>query len=291
MSLSDVRTVFGIHSITLLNRSTGMPYGTAKCVGGSNFALSGEVISLNGGSSPFAWAVADGNISSELTFTLKEYPTWATEVFLGKQATTTAAAAGGSISTLTAKTGTLVATTGIASVTIKAGSEADLKFTKYIVKAVDATTVDVYAASDADFARGTDAVFQDDNLKITATPLTIVTDTAVEVPNFGLEITGGSGTIAMVADETVTFEVIPVNTGGSMEVTIGGNTDVYPEFSCILMAQNQAGTLFEIQIFRAKAIGMPFNMTEKAFSEAEITATSFYDSAKNGVFKIREVIA
>ena len=47
--------------------------------------------------------------------------------------------------------------------------------------------------------------------------------------------------------------------------------------------------MLELDIFRLKAAGLPFNLEEKAFSEPEITATAFFDSAQGGVFKVRHV--
>lgn len=290
MALSQPRTVFGIHSISPYNRTSGEFYGTARVLSGSTFSISGEVIELLGGSSKYSWANEDGTISAELGFTLKEYPNWAMELFLGKKPTENAAESAGNCSTLTNKLGTsLVATTGIATSTVKAANAADLKFGKYVVKAVGAITVDVYASSNIDFNRGTDKSFENDLLKITATPLTIVAATAVEVPGYGIELTGGAGIIALTIGDTATFEVRPINSG-SIDAVFGGSSDTYPEFGCIVYAQKSGSDkIFEIDVYRAKAIGLPIGLTANEFSEAEITAKVSYDAVRNGVFAIREV--
>ena len=193
MALSNIRSIYGIHSFTPYDRTTNLPFGTVKLLGESSLTLSGEVNSLRGGSSKFPFDVQDGDISAELTFKPKTYPNFLFEVFLGKAPITNSAESLGSVDTITNKNGTsVVATTGIASVGVLSGSEADLKFTKYIVKVITATTVDVFALSDIDFAKGVDKVFEDDTLKITATPLTITTSTPVTIPDFGLELTGDS---------------------------------------------------------------------------------------------------
>ena len=196
MALSTPQCLYGVHSVTAYNPDTRLPFGTAKVVGSISFANSGEIIDLVGGSNVYPWKKEAGLIDASGTFVFREYPDWAFEAFLGKAATTNAAEAGGSVDAIANRNGTTtVATTGLASVGVKSGSEADVKSTRYVVKVVSATTVDVYAMSDADFAVGTDLTFQDDTLKITASALTIATSTAVDIPNTGLELTGGSGTI------------------------------------------------------------------------------------------------
>lgn len=291
MALSDPRAIFGVHSFSPYNRSTGEFYGEARVLASSSLSLSGELIKLNGGSNRYPWAIEDGLITAELALTVRELPDFFFELFLGKAPTANSAEANGSVTTLTNVNGTSVvnASTGIASVGVKSGSEADVKFAKYIVKAVSSTTVDVYASSDADFARGTDDEFEDDLLKITASPLTITTSTAVEVPGHGVELTGGSGTIGFTSDDTAEFYARPQNTK-SMDVDIGATTDVFPEFGAIVVAQKRGNQeLFEIELFRCKAIGLPLGFEEKAWGESEVTAEAFYDSAKNKVFSVRHV--
>lgn len=288
---SDPRIIFGVHSFTPYNYDTGLPYGTIQVLGGSSFALNGELATLNAGSAKYPWAVEETTISAELSIRPKEYPDFLFELFLGKAPTASSAESGGGASTIANKFGTSVveASTGIASVGIKSGSEADAKFSKYVVKAVSSTTVDVYAYSNVDFARGTDKEFEDDLLKITASPLSITTGAAVEVPGFGIELTGGSGTIGFTTDDTATFEVRPINEK-SMEVKIGGTADVFPNFGAIVVAQKRGNEeMCEIDIFKLKAVGLPFNLEENTFSEAEITAQAFYDSSQGGVFKMRHV--
>jgi len=289
MALSEPRVIYGIHSASPYSRTTGLPYGILRVVGGSSMALSGELIKLNGGSAKYAWAVEDGLISAEITLKPKEYPNFLFELFLGKAPTANAAETGASVTTLTDKNGTLVVSTGLASVGVKSGSETDVKFGNFVVVAASATTVDVYLQSDVDIARGTDGTYQNDALKITASPLTITTSTAVEVPNFGVELTGGSGTIAMTTADTATFKSRPINTK-SMDVVIGSTSDLPLEFGLIMIAQQRGnGEMFEIDAYKCKGVGLPIGLEENAYSEAEIKAEAFYDSTQDGVFAIRHV--
>lgn len=292
MSLSDPRIIYGVHSVSPYNRTTGAFYGTAKVLDSSNFSMAGELNELFGGASRFAWAVEDATISAELQLKMKQVESWMIEIFLGKAPTdVTSASTSGAVSTLTSKVaGVFSATVGIASVSALAGSEADMKFGKYLVKYVSATTVDVYASSDVDFNRGTDKEFVDDLLKITSSALTIATGANVTIPGFGLKLTGGSGTIALVAGGSATFEVHPPYTK-TMEVTIGGTADTFPEFGCIMVAQQRAnGEMFEIDAYRCKGAGLPIGFTSKEYGQPEVTAKAFYDSAKNAIAKIRWVL-
>lgn len=213
----------------------------------------------------------------------------------GKAPTANAAEATGSVTTLTDKSGVVVnATTGIASVGVTSGDSADLKFGKYVVKVVSGTTVDVYLSTDLDIKRGTDGDFSNDLLKITSAPITISgTGGTTALADYGLEFTGGSGTVdlesAGAVGDTATFEVRPPNSK-SMDVVIGGSGIVSPEVGLLIYAESRSnGELFEIDIFRAKLSGMPFGFSKKEYSVAEITAQAFYDSTRDGVMSLRHV--
>lgn len=286
MTLSDPQCLFGVHGVTAYDPDTRLPFGTAKVVGSVNFANSGEIIDLVGGSNPYPFKKEAGLIDASGTFVLREYPDWLFEAFLGSAATTNAAETGGSVDTIENRNGvSAVAATGIGSIGVEAGEEDNVKSTRYVVKVVSATTVDVYALSDVDSAVGDDFVFQDDSLKITASALTIATGAAVTIPNTGLELTGGAGTIAMVTGDTASFISRAINTG-STEVIIGSNTQTFIDVGLVFHGQRQKdGTVFSIDIFRAIGIGIPFNFTEKSFADVEIPWGAQFDSIRNGVFE------
>jgi len=289
MSLSNPRTLFGIHQFSPYSRSTGEFYGTIRVLASSSMSLSGDLIQLNGGSQRYPWDIQDGTISAEISLNFREYPNFLFELFLGKAPTTVLAETAGNLSTAVNVFGTSIisATAGIASVTVT--TAADLKFGKYIIKAITATTVDLYASTDVDFRRGTDQSLLNDALKINAAPISIATDGAQAVTGFGITLTGGSGTIALVAGQTAEFYVSPISLERT-EVTIGSSSDVFPEFGAIIIGEQKGGgELVDIEVFRCKALGLPLNFNEKAFSEAEVTAQAFFDSAKNAVFKVRYV--
>ena len=294
MSLSQPRIVYGIHSFAPYRRSNGLPYGIIKVLGNSSLSLSGELVEVRGGSNRYPWAIEDGGITAELSLAMKEYPDFVFELFLGKAVTPVSpSATNGTISDIANVAGTSVfsATTGVATVTLKSGEGNRLKFGKYIVQAASATTVHVYATTDVDFQRGVAKQFVNDALRITESALTITTTTAVEIPGFGLELTGGSGTIGMTENDTAVFEVLPQH-NGAIDVQIGSTTDRFPAFGAIMVAEaRSSGELFEIEAFNVRAIGLPIGLTEKEFSEAEVAAQAFYDSDKDAVLRARGVKA
>lgn len=292
MGLPKRKTIFGVHSVTPYDPATGLPLGDiAKVVGNLTVNLTGELIELQGGSLPFPWDIEQGLVSTESTLLLREYPEFLYEAFLGKAITKNSAESGGNVTTPTNVKGTLIeATTGIADVSAKSGSEADLKTGKYAIKAVSATTVNVYALSDIDFSNGTALTYVDETLKINESPITVSgSGGTVDIPSTGLEITGGSGTVAMTADDTLTFEVRAIN-NGSQEVIIGDVNFKLPEIGLLCYAQKKGDSaIYELDIFKAKGSGAPIAFAEKAYSEAEIPVRAFYDETKGGVFKQRRI--
>jgi len=289
MALDYNRIVYGIHSIAPYRISDGLPYGLLKVLGGGTMTLSSEVEELFGGSNKFAWAVEAKTISAEWTATVKSMPDFLFELFLGASVSTTAASATGTVGTIANVYGTsaVEASTGIASVAAKSGSETDLKDGVYIVKVVSATTVDVYSLTDIEFLNGNDLSYQDDDLKITASALTITASTAVEIPNTGIELTGGSGTIAMTIGDTARFEVKSAHAGIS-EIDLGASATTFPEHGQVCLAQKRAnGDTFEIELYKVIGTGMPIPLEEQAFSIPELSMRLVYDSVNDKVATIR----
>ena len=287
MSNTNPRIIFGVHQITAYERGSYIPYGTAKILGQSNFSLSGEIVSLQGGSSRYDWANEDGAITAELSVTFKQYENWMMNLFLGANTVQNGAGVG-SIQNFKNIKGTSVfkADTGIT--TLSVNTSQDLKFGTYVIEALTANTVAVYPMSDVDFARGDDGAYLDDDLKILDNA-TITMNAATLITKFGIDMNGGTAATAFTVGDTAAFEVVPPSSE-DMYANIGGSFDTFPEFGAFCTAQ-QRGTqeMVDIQIYKLKALGMPINMTEKAYSEAEITARAAYDSAENKVFRIRHI--
>lgn len=292
MALSQDRIIFGIHSFTPFRKTDELPYGILKVIGSSNIALSAEQELLYAGSNKFPWAAESKTISTEISAKVKAYPGFLFELFLGASVIDAGVDAAGTISALANIKGTSLfnASTGIASVTvIPSTGAADLKFGRYVFKAVSATTVDVYAMSDIDLKRGTDAAFADDSLKISGPHTVANTGGTTDIAALGLRITGGSGTVALVTGDTIAFDVLPPSQKSS-RITVGGSDTSLPAFGADFLAQKRAtGEMFEIRAFNVVANGLPISLEELVFSQPEIKMIALYEAAKDAVFEIRHI--
>lgn len=288
-SFPDLRQSFGIFAVAAVNRTTKIPYGQAEIVGDGSVAFEADSVDNRGGSSLYVRATEITEINGSATFTLREWPTWAYEVFLGASVSTIAASAtNGTIGTISNVYGTsIVASTGIIDPTLDAGEEANLKTNYYYVVAASATTVDVYTSSTFQFKRGTDLFPEDSTIKITASPLTIATGTAVSIPGTGLELTGGAGVIAMVAGDVGFFKVdAPHN--GKATITVGASGIVIPEHELVIWGkQRGSGEIARIRCFKAQAVsGMTIPFTQSDFASTDITVKLLLDSAQDAVAEI-----
>lgn len=288
--LTAPRNIYGVHSVTPYSRADGSYYGIIKVVESSSLSLSGKQNDLFGGSNKYAVASETGEINSEMSLKIAEMPDFAFYLFLGKLPTKTTAETGGAVTTAVNVKGTsMIAATGLLtpSVTASTGA-AQLKFGKYLLKAVSATAFDVYNATDIDLTRGTAEPYLDDTL-VLAHVTGVATGATSAVANLGLDFVGGASATAFVVGDTCVFDVRPVNLKSSV-VRVGAAADVFPEFGCVVMAQKRGSDeLSELDIFRCKASGMPIGFDMFAWAKTDIKVKVLYDSAKDGVFDARFV--
>ena len=284
---------FGIHSLTIIDRLTGeILCRPLEILGEANVDIGGETVKLFGGSSKFAWGSETTRFNGQLTVSVKEYPADLVALIMGSDPTKRTAEASGAVEneagtadTGTNKTGMSVidGTTGVDTITVKTGSEADVKTGIYYLKATDATHVDVYGYTDVDFAKGTDLSYQDDTAKITASPLLITASTAITIPNLGIELTGGSGTIGMTAGDTAVFIVRKINEG-SFKVPVGKGSVEFKEFEILLTGAKQTnGDIEYWRFFKCKFSGAPFPLPEADYGTSELTIDLLFDSSKDKV--------
>lgn len=290
MGLTRDRIIYGIHSIAPSRLSDGKPYGILKVLGGGTLSLSSETEELFGGSNKFAWAVEAKTISADWTATIKSMPDFLFELFLGASVNNTVASSTGTVTALSNVKGTsVVATEGIASATLIASAEAKLKDGHYIVEAVSSTTVDIFALTDIEFKKDSGSLlsYEDDDLKIVATALTIVQTATVEIENTGIELTGDSGTIAMITGDTAIFKVSSPHDGVS-EIIIGQSSTIFPEHKQLCLSQKRAtGDTFEISLERVIGTGFPIPLEEQVFSIPELAMKLVYDNDTDRVATIR----
>jgi hypothetical protein len=188
-----MRSIFGIHSMTPYNRTTKKPYGILKVLGGANLEMSGETEDLFGGSSKYAYASENTQISASMTANVKSYPNFLMELFLGGTVSSISASASGEIRNEANAKGTSVLdeSTGIDGITITSSDNDDLKFGRYVIEAKTSTTVTVYHLTDIDFNRGTKGVYSDADLLVIADDVTITASSASAIADWGLDINGG----------------------------------------------------------------------------------------------------
>jgi hypothetical protein len=289
MARKQPRAVFGVHGATPYNRTTGLPYGELRVVKGSSLSLQAELIELMGGSSKYSWAAEEGGITAELTLNIGELPNFMFELFLGKAPTEGSAETTGNISTLTDKNGTTIvdASNGISGVALITGSAANLKFGKYVIKALSSNTFNVYYKSGVDIGRGVDGSFLTDDLCV-ASALSVASATAT-LPDFGIEFTK-AGTPAFTTGDTAEFEVRPVSSGYSTARIGGIVNQTFPEFGALVYAQRRGNQqMLELDLFRCKGAGMPLPFEMGQFGGFEVKAKVLYDDAKDGIFDMRHV--
>jgi len=277
MAKDAKQLMFGIHGVTIIDYWTGKPVAELDVIGDLSLPVSAEVESLFGGSHVWPVAGEPKTLSCDGQVTLKEYPEDLAEYLVAGVGAKVAAESTGSVVALTNDFGTSVmsATTGIASVGLKSGKTADLKAGMYLVVATAAGAVDVYAYSSVDAKKGTDLTIQDDEMKITATPLTITMGAATEIPNLGVELTGGSGTIGMTIGDTAVFEIYPPHAGVET-MTMGQANAEFKRVRLFLAAQKRTtGEIGYIYCPNALALGLPGAMAEKGWSDGSLSLSIF----------------
>lgn len=287
MALSTPTQHFGISRFIPYNRTTGIAYGNFRVLQNSSFGVSGELVENRGGSNSWAWEIAEGPLSAELSLSFSEFPAAAYTIFGGNAPTENAAEANGSISDALADfngTSMTHASNGL-SVAVNAGDEDDLKFGSYMVVAPTSTTFDVYYYG-ADEGRGTDGSFVDDTMKITSSPLAF-SGGSVDLADWGLTFTENSSA-SFTTGDSAKFEVRPAN-DDSLEVVIGADTDSFPEFGAMLVTKPTNGRALLLDVYRLKAAGLPHNLVANEYAAVELTANAFYDSSKNAVYRVSTV--
>ena len=289
MGLANPRILYGIHSISPYSRLDGTPYGILKVIGSAAIALNADLEQLYAGSNKYAWAAESKTVSTELTAKVKAYPGFLFSLFLGATVTDATSDTAGTISTpVNVKGISVIAATGLASVTVKAAQKTDLKFGKYVLKATSATVLKLYLLSDIDIARGTLGTYVDDSLEV-ATSGAISTGAAVDIAGYGITLTGGASATAFGVGDTATFTVAPPSSKSS-QIVVGKSTDSFPNFGALMLAQKRAtGEMFEIDAHNCVGGGLPISLEEHSFSQPELKMTCLYDSALDRVFTMRHI--
>lgn len=284
MALSLPVGIFGVDNVVFYNKSTGIPYGkVVQDVTSININVSQELTNRFGGSNTFPLHVSRGDVTPEISVTVGEFIPYLFQLFFGASLTTNSAEASGNTSSIRNINGTSIvnASTGIATASTKSGSEADLKNAMYAVKYASATTVDVYILAPRDRTRGDDLTILSDDMKV-ASGLSITTATATEIPNTGVELTGGSGTIAFVSGDTAYFETRSINNSSHL-IYAGTGTDCFVNFGMVVQTEvDDNGNQWMFEFPNVAGGGFPINPTRKEYAETEIPMQLAVGTALDG---------
>lgn len=274
--MADFKTIYGIHSLALLDQITLIPKVLLKAIGSANLELSGESQKLTGGSSPYPLDSEVSSISSECSFTAREYPAAALEQFLAASKTVYAAAVPGQI----VGKANLVGESGDdLTVALASGASADLKAGMYVFSFTGTAKGILYAMSD--IAGGT---FEDaDALQVTE-ELTL-SSTATTITGYGITL-AAPVTPAFVTGDSVKFTIVEPNK--TLEViTVGKLSASFEEFAALVYAQKRGSSTYTwMFLSKVKAYGMPIQFEEKKFSEWQVKMEVLYDPDNDKVFDI-----
>jgi hypothetical protein len=280
MAIEKVRDFFGIRYGIFYDRCTLKPTGLFRVIGSVEFGRSVATVPLTGGHIDAAWDVETGQPENTLSMTLREYPFPAFKIFEDADTTETAAEALGNVGTIVNNGGTSVfdATTGIASVTAKAGEEANIKGVRYVFEATGANTVDIYVHGDDVF----------ENIQGLSVLGVVVPSTGgtVDVDELGITITGGSGTVGFTTGDTASVLTRPIHNG--FGITVVGNSDatVQNTGAIFVFPKKADGAQFWIDVPSMVGKGMPWNGTSREWSEYTVEATPLYDSKTDSVYTV-----
>lgn len=281
---------FGVSKLIFASRDNPGKTAEVDAVDSIDFGgLQSPLVQQKSGNNSFAVATGTSEAEGTITATIQQYSLELLEILAPKESIITSDSSGTpSISSSNAKgVSVLNATTGLI-VGLKAGAEASLKAGAYIVIARSASTVDVIA---------TTKDFKTLNGVLNASPLSITTGTSVDVLDqdgnaTGLELTGGSGTIAFVEGD---FAKADVSKGLiDFDFKLDANGGYCPRiFDLIAISSNYTseGVCKYKQIYLPKVAGLikPFGaLTRNEFSPFELQMTKMAGSEKMEVKQIQK---
>ena len=293
MALSPKIFRFGVKAVIPYDRETKIPIGFSEVIASGGLDLTGEMITLQGGSNRYPYDTAHGFIEPKVSVTMKELPSWVYTLMLGVTPTVTDVSDKGKVENVQNEKGTsLFADGGKVFTGVVVKTDGDLKFGRYTVKLQAAGKIEVYAATDVDAGAGAKAnrlTLFDDMLKIHDGQLDLADSTDIDLDNLGVTLEVGSTISDGVVGDTFSFDIIP-KADYFREVTLGRNTDSFPAFGMYFVSENiQASSLCLIDCFKCKANGFPQTLSEKAWGESELTIMPVIDGA-NGLCKITDIV-
>lgn len=298
MPLNKPRTVFGAHSMSAENRTTGIPYGIIKTIAEASAQMKRDSIDLFAGSNPIAWDSMDGKMSSELTLTIKEFKPFLYDLAGYTKTTMASHTTGKIVGTTTgttailpspkysAATNTFDGTNGV-TIAITSGSVADLKDGKYVLVATAAQAFDIYCLTDVYFGEGQSVTYTNDALKIGS--ISGALSTASALAKYGIEFTKAGTTLALAAGDTATFEILAPHLE-SYEYSLGDKPSPI-EFGMYLYSQKKGTDEYVVDYFpRVILSGIPAGIKENEWINLPLTAKILYDETLGYSYKRKDLV-
>ncbi|KKN72954.1 hypothetical protein LCGC14_0405080 [marine sediment metagenome] len=279
MAIQATRNPFGIKYAIAYDRCSFKPFGLWRVIGEMNLDRSIDNVPNTGGHISGAWDSEFGQPENSIALTVRELPFFAFTVLEGATTNEIVPEATGSVGALTNKQGTSVfdATTGIDSIAAKVGVEQNIKAIRYIFVATGPATVDIHLHGDGTPFETIEGVVAS-NITVPSTGGT------VDVDSLGITITGGSGTIAFVTDDTASSDTRPIHQGFGI-TPVGSEGDTPTSFGLLgVYPKKSDGMQFWIDFPNVVGSGLPIGATTREWSESSITLTPLIDTATDRLY-------
>ena len=282
MAIEKVRDFFGIRYVIPYTLTSKRPLVVLRAVGEISYENDVEAIELLGGHVDAPHDVEYGQPSPALTGTVREYPHQLFEIMETVTVTENAAEASGSVSSPTNGQGTSIfsASNGISNLTANASLLTSLVFGEYVFVATAAQTLELRI-------NGLEDSFLDMEGQVVAT-IDCSSAGVVGVDAAGVNLTV-VGTAAFTANDTLTSEVRPINTG-STEVLVGTGTAPSNFGVRCIFPRKTDGVLHYIDIFNVSGRGMSWKGVSREFSEFDINWKPVARSSDGAVYQLVRVL-
>jgi hypothetical protein len=280
---------YGVNQVTIIDKTNYVSYA-ARIIGKVDTDFKQEMKENRGGSLAVPFAVAPGEAKAMIKLTMKQTSPEILNLFTlqksGSYAINTAGSLTATISGQLNKVGTTVlsATVGIATVAIASGQDANVGGGYYIIRAVSASTFDLYTINTASGAPNISQVIFPNPLyqKINSSPI-VRGAASSTVSSNGFTFTAGSSAAAMTPGDAAILLVTPVNNFSSSLVY--GQTGARPKpFELVVESQADAYGSFVIARYpNCLCFDNPVPTASYfEFAENELDISAQYDSGLDG---------
>ena len=240
MSLEPNITRFGTHIFVPYSRGDGVPFGFSRIIGSGGLDLSGEIVTLQGGSSRYPWANAHGFIEPKMAVSFKEAPSWLPRLSLGTAPVIIDASAA-LVRNIMNERGSLFEAGGNFFNSITISDEGNAKFGKYTIRVKKVT--ETRDKDNSDIAIGV-KVYVDSSGDVTTTSVgttflgyaneaagASATEVEINIPTFNVHISSdidareGSNILTLFDDLLrINDEPIPMEDGANTVISVAGIT-------------------------------------------------------------------